>query len=152
MTRGAGQGTVNFNGGTLQASGDTISLITTGATGVQNVYVYPGGANIDTNGHAVTLDAVLQAPSGNGVSATGLTVSGGGFIGTPQVFVTGGGGTGATANANINSNGNLTGITITNPGVGYTSAPTFTFSGWWYREYRRDRWHGHVGRPTRVEA
>ena len=106
-----------------------MSLISTGATGVQNVYVYGGGAVIDTGGHNVTLDASLQALSGNGVSATGLTVSGGGYIGTPLVYVTGGGGTGATANANIDASGNLTGITITNPGVGYTSAPTFALVG-----------------------
>ncbi len=129
VTRGAGTATVNFNGGTLQARADTSSLITTGAAGVQNVYSYSGGANIDDGGHNVTLDAIVQAPTGSGVSATGLTVSGGGYIGTPQVYITGGGGTGATANATIDSNGNLTGIVITNPGIGYTSPPTFALNG-----------------------
>ena len=43
--------------------------------------------------------------------------------------ISGGGGSGATAAATIDANGNLTGITITNPGVGYTSAPTLSLSG-----------------------
>ena len=40
----------------------------------------------------------------------------------------GGSGTGATAVATV-AGGIVTGITITNPGVGYTSVPTFTFTG-----------------------
>ena len=62
-------------------------------------------------------------------SSTGLSVSGGGYIGEPVVQITGGGGTGATAAATIDANGNLTGISITNPGQNYTSAPTFTHVG-----------------------
>ena len=41
--------------------------------------------------------------------------------------ITGGGGSGATATATL-SGGTVTGITITNPGTGYTSAPTVTIS------------------------
>jgi FtsP/CotA-like multicopper oxidase with cupredoxin domain len=40
-----------------------------------------------------------------------------------KVAITGGGGSGATAKAKV-SNGRVIGITVTNPGYGYTSAPT----------------------------
>ena len=74
----------------------------------------------------------MLAPTGNGISATGLSIGGGntGYIDTPIVSITGGGGVGATAVADIDySTGVVTGITITNPGNGYTSAPTFTLIG-----------------------
>ena len=128
---GASSSILNFNGGTLKANIDNPNFIknaTTGA-GAFSVFVYGGGATIDDGGHNVTIAQPLQAPTGNGVSATGLSVSGGGFIDTPLVTITGGGGTGATAVANIDANGNLTGITITSPGTGYTSAPTFALLG-----------------------
>src|SRR5207249_4720580 len=47
---------------------------------------------------------------------------------TPMVTLSGGGGTGATANAKVDNSGNLT-VTITNPGTGYTGAPTVAFTG-----------------------
>ena len=97
--------------------------------GVSNAYVYAGGAIIDDGGNNITVNQPLLAPTGNGVTATGLTVSGSGYIDTPVVTVTGGGGTGATAVAKINASGQLTGITMTNPGVGYTSAPSFALAG-----------------------
>jgi autotransporter-associated beta strand protein len=71
----------------------------------------------------------LLAPTGNGVSVAGISVSGSGFIETPLVSITGGGGTGATGVATISPTGALTGITITNPGIGYTTAPIITVSG-----------------------
>ena len=52
-----------------------------------------------------------------------MTSKGGGYTYVPQVTLTGGGGTGATAVATI-ANGAVSGITVTNPGTGYTSAPT----------------------------
>ena len=44
----------------------------------------------------------------------------------PTVTITGGGGNGATATASVSSTGLVTGILITSPGSGYTSAPTVT--------------------------
>ncbi|MGA2443069.1 MAG: autotransporter-associated beta strand repeat-containing protein, partial [Tepidisphaeraceae bacterium] len=134
VTQGTGTGTFNFNGGTLVANEANTAFMTgTGSTtnvntGVFNAYVYSGGAKIDDGGYAITIGAALLAPTGNGVSAAG-TFSGGGYIDTPLVTITGGGGTGAEAVATIDSSGNLTGITMTNPGTGYTSAPTFTLVG-----------------------
>ena len=135
ITGSPGSGTstsiLNFNGGTLKANIDTPNFIknATTAGGSFNVFVYGGGATIDDGGHNVTVQTPLQAPAGSGVSATGLSVSGTGFIDSPIVTITGGGGTGATAVANVDAAGNLTGITITNPGTGYTSAPTFALLG-----------------------
>ena len=50
-------------------------------------------------------------------------VNGGTGYTTPAILLKGGGGTGATATARV-SNGVITGIVLTNPGSGYTSAPT----------------------------
>lgn len=125
VSKGAGAGTLNFNGGTLAANIANTSFL----TGLTNAYVNAGGGTINNDGNAITIGQALLAPTGNGVNATGLTVSGGGYIDTPIVTITGGGGSGATAIATINGSGNLTGITITNPGIGYTSTPTFALSG-----------------------
>jgi len=75
-----------------------------------------------------------------GVDITGITVSGegslievqlvtpgSGYTTAPAVTVAGGGGTGATVAATI-LNGAVSGLTITNGGVGYTSLPTITIA------------------------
>ena len=137
VTMGTGTGILNFNGGTLKANASS----TTFMTGLTNVYVngpfgtYSGGGTIDNDGNAITIDQALIAPptGSSGVSASGLTVSGTGYIGTPRVIITNDAldttGVGSTAVATIDSSGNLTGITITNPGVGYSLVPTFTLVG-----------------------
>lgn len=117
ITKGAGAGMLNFNGGTLAANTATATFL----TGLDSAYVHSGGGVIDNGGNAITIGQALLAPTGGGVSATGLSVSGGGCIDTPVVTITGDG-TGATAVAVIDANGDLTGITITNPGIGYTTA------------------------------
>jgi autotransporter-associated beta strand protein len=122
---GASSATFNFNGGTLKANASNAAFL----TGLNNAYVYGGGAVIDDGGNSITVGQSFLAPAGSGVSASGLTFSGGGYIDTPVVTISGGGGTGAEAVANIDASGNLTGVTITNPGTGYTSAPTFTLAG-----------------------
>lgn len=118
---------LNLNGGTLKAVAPNAAFFADLAN--TEAYVYSGGGTVDNGGHAITIAEPLRAPTGNGVSATGLTVSGGGYHDTPLVTITGGGGTGATAVAVIDASGNLTGIQITNPGINYTSAPTFALVG-----------------------
>jgi hypothetical protein len=75
---------------------------------------------------------ILDA-AGNGVSLSGITVSGGGYIGTPVVQIARGAGdttgAGASALAIIDSNGNLTGLQLTSPGTGYTAPPVVTLAG-----------------------
>ncbi|MBN8457443.1 MAG: autotransporter-associated beta strand repeat-containing protein [Verrucomicrobia bacterium] len=123
VAKGAGTGTLNFNGGKLAANTANTAFV----AGLNHAYVYPGGGTIDNGGNAVTIAQALEAPTGNGVSASGLTVSGGGYIAPPVVTI-GGDGTGATAVAEIDPSGNLTGITITNPGVDYMNI-TVSLSG-----------------------
>jgi len=124
ISKGTGTGNFNFNGGTLKAN----TANTTFMQGLTSAYVHNGGAKIDTNGVAITIAQPLIVPPSSGVSASGLTTSGGGYIDTPIVQITGTG-TGATAVANIDGAGNLTGITMTNPGTGYTAPPTFALVG-----------------------
>jgi fibronectin-binding autotransporter adhesin len=130
---------LNFNGGTLKATKDISSFIT---SDVQNVIVWSGGAVIDSGGKSITIDHSMLAPTGKGIqvnidgSPVGISVSGSGYIDTPIVKITNAAGDtsgkGATAVAIIDSNGNLTGIKITNPGIGYTAAPEFTLYGGGY--------------------
>ena len=119
--------TINLNGATIVASASSTSFF----TGVSHAYVYENGVTFNDGGNAITVGESLSAPAGNGVSATGLTVSGGGYIDTPLVQITNAPGdttgTGATAVATIDyATGALTGINMTNPGVNYTAPPTFT--------------------------
>ena len=81
---GSGTGTLNFNGGTLKASGANTAFM----PNLTNAYVYPGGAVIDDGGFAITISQNLLAPPGSGLSrdTSGMGVSGGtGFIDTPIV-------------------------------------------------------------------
>ncbi len=120
-----GAGNLNFNGGTLRAGQSSTSFL----TGLSATTIYSGGATIDTNGKNITVGQNLLAPTGSGLATVPLTSVGSGYIGAPQVSISGGGGTGATAVADYDpATGLITGVTITNPGTGYTSAPTVTFS------------------------
>ena len=92
--------------------------------GLNSAYVDSSGGTINNGGYAITVPQALLAPSGSGVSSTsGLTFGGAnsGYIDAPVVVITGGAGSGATAVATV-SGGQVTGIQITNPGNGYTSA------------------------------
>lgn len=131
VTKGASTGAstayqLNLNGGTLKALANNPAFFNDIAA---EAYVHAGGGTIDNGGFNITVAEPLLAPTGGGVSAIGLTVSGGGYLDTPMVILTGGDGTGATAVATIDAAGNLTGIVMTNPGVNYTTPPTFTLYG-----------------------
>lgn len=117
--------TVNFNGGTLQATGNTSSFM----QNLTNAYVYSGGATIDTNGFNVTVSQPLLAPSGFGVTSIPIQAGNGGsgYVSPPIVQINGDG-VGATAVATV-SNGVVTGIVITNPGVGYSNASANLLGG-----------------------
>jgi Tfp pilus assembly protein PilX len=77
---------------------------------------------------------------GNQVADVYMARMGTGYTSAPTVTLTGGGGTGATATAQITTSTRMvsgspvtttqvTGITITNGGTGYTSAPAVSLSG-----------------------
>jgi hypothetical protein len=78
------------------------------------------------------LDADCSALTGT-VTAVAVTTGGSGYTtGNTTVHFTGGGGTGATATVTVarvgGRNGVIVSVNITNPGSGYTSAPTVTFT------------------------
>ncbi|MEO5916094.1 MAG: autotransporter-associated beta strand repeat-containing protein [Luteolibacter sp.] len=118
----AATATFNFNGGILKASAASATYM----TGLNNAYVYSGGANIDADGKAITIGQALLSPAAtSGVTGISITNGGTGYNTAPIIRITGGGGTGATAVATINPVTNeINSITVTNPGVGYTSTPT----------------------------
>lgn len=118
---GATTAILNFDGGTLRADHDSAAFL----QGLDATYIRQNGATLDTNGHNVTVAQNLLAPTSTGISS--ITVSGTGYSGSPYVEITGDG-VGATAVANIDGSGNVTGITVTNAGVGYTTA-TVTLVG-----------------------
>jgi len=75
IVKGASAGATaifNFNGGTLQAGGDNAAFM----TGLTSANVKAGGAVIDTQGFAVTIDQALLAASAGG----GLTKLGAGAL------------------------------------------------------------------------
>jgi fibronectin-binding autotransporter adhesin len=120
---------INLDGGTLQAGSSSTLL-----NSVPNVFVYRGGAIIDTQGFTSTITSSLQAAGGNGVyassgiiSTNGATPGGTAISGLPVVTVSGGSGSGITANAVV-SGGAVTGFVITNPGQNYASTDTLTFT------------------------
>ena len=117
IAQGAGTGALNLNGGTIKATGASTTFL----QGITSATIYAGGVTIDDGGFAVTIAQPLLGATGSGLSNTGITATGTGFIDTPIVQVSGDG-TGATAVASVDAGGNLTGITITNPGQNYTNA------------------------------
>jgi autotransporter-associated beta strand protein len=126
VLKGAGAGTFNFNGGTLKAGAATPVFV----SGLNNAFVYNGGAVIDDSGFAVTVPQPLLAPNGFGVNTIPVTAGGSGYIDTPIVTITGGSGSNAMATATVAS-GQVTTVTVTCPGSGYqpTDSLSVSFSG-----------------------
>jgi len=122
-------GLVNFNGGTLQANGASTDFIRVTAANI-----YSGGATMDNNGNAITINQALQAPAGNGINAKPAFTGGAGYLAPPVIIITNGPGdttgTGATAIAQINpATGTVTNVIITCPGVNYAATPIYLVSG-----------------------
>lgn len=138
VTESSGTSILNFNGGTLKAAASSTTFV---ASTIDNIYVngafgaFAGGAVIDSNGFDVTVAKGMSAPTGSGVSSLSVGAAGSGYIGAPQVEITGGGGTGATGYAVVDTDpnsatfGQVTNVVLTNPGVGYTSTPTVNLLG-----------------------
>lgn len=112
-------GVFNFRGGTLKANRDTANFF----EGLDEARIYQQGAVIDTNGFDVTVLQSLDPPVGSGVATIPVSNGGSGYLAPPIIRISSDpvSGTGATAVAVINASGTVTGITVTNPGVGYTS-------------------------------
>ena len=116
------QSTFNFNGGTLKNSAAAPNFF----AHLTTANVFGGGAIIDTSAGNATIAQSLVAPAGGGLNAVTVANGGTGYITPPIVQITGGTGTGATGIAAINAQGRVTGITITNPGTGYTPGQALT--------------------------
>jgi autotransporter-associated beta strand protein len=139
-----GAGQLNFHGGTLKASIDNPNFLdspsgTSVGSNPVDTYVYSEGGVIDTNGHDITINNPLMAPTGSGVTSAAISGYAGGYSSPPAVkFVSDPSdatGHGATGYAVIDSEGRLTGIVVTNPGVDYQYPPTVTlvngkYGGW----------------------
>lgn len=119
---------VGFSGGGGSSAAGTANM----ADGVYTISVTNGGM-----GYTTVPGVVIGGP-GAGASATAVLTSGVGSCtiddqgdypsGTPTVSFIGGGGTGAAGTAVMSGN-RLVGITITDPGSGYTAPPTVALSG-----------------------
>ncbi|MFA6561609.1 MAG: autotransporter-associated beta strand repeat-containing protein, partial [Verrucomicrobiia bacterium] len=121
---------LNFDGGTLRAgSGASAAFV----QNISGMYVYEGGATIDSGINNITISPGLQAATGyglSGITTNGLAVSElSGYIGAPYVRITGGSGSNATAIAQIDPvSGIVTNIVVTSAGVGYGSGDTLTIT------------------------
>lgn len=127
-------GTGTGAAGTATISGSVVSLtVSNGGSGysaVPTVALVGGGgggatatASLGLTNASFTVTNVPELPNGNPATIPTL------YSAAPTVAIVGGGGTGATATATLDANGLVTGIQITNPGTGYTTAPTVTLSG-----------------------
>ena len=121
---------INFGGGAWQAYAGNANIFGSGVQSVNRVTVFPGGATLDINGMSSSNGAVpFEKPFGKGVASIAWpagTVTNG-YIGPPEVYITGGGGTGAVAHCTFDARtGTIGEIVMGSPGWGYTSAPTVT--------------------------
>lgn len=118
---------INLDNGTLRAQvGTTASFV---GSGVDRITVYAGGGTFDTGTFNKSVDTVITNATGNGVTSISLNTTGTGYVGRPVVKITDATGTGATAIANFDpTTGQVTGVTITSAGSGYT-APVITILG-----------------------
>ena len=108
----------------LGGSNQSVLSVTTSSAataGTNNITVTGSSGQLN---HNATLAVTIVVPTT--FTITGFSVSSGGSgYTTPAVILSGGGGSGATATARV-SNGVVLGIVLTNPGSGYTSAPSVT--------------------------
>ena len=123
--------TVSFSGGGGAGATATAQITLTGGA-ITSINVDQAGSGYseaptvvltgDGTGATATANIAL---TGGGIDTITITNGGAGYnpLNLPAITFTGGGGSGAAATA-IVENGEVTGTTITNPGVGYTEAPT----------------------------
>ncbi len=130
----------NFNGSlTLNGMNTFDGGVTIAQLGTANTTIVAGSETAlgtgqarltNASGSRLNLNSDLTVDSLTSGANVRTTIAGGsgGTNGTYALIFTGGGGTGAEGTATI-SGGAITSVTITDPGVNYTSAPTITLSG-----------------------
>lgn len=113
-------------GVTTVSTGSTLDL--NGQTGIVEPIVV-NGAGIGGNGVLINGNTTTASSVASGFAAVGFSNAGAGFTdGTFPLTITGGGGTGATGQAVV-VGGVVVSVQVTNPGTGYTTAPTVTLTG-----------------------
>ena len=128
LIKAGNSGTLNLNGGTIRASSSSTTFMQT----LTAANVYGGGVTIDTNSNNITVGQALLGTSGTGLAMTPLTSGLGttSYAIAPTVSFSSTSGGGATGYAKLDpSSGTITGVYITCPGSGYTSAPTIVLNG-----------------------
>ena len=127
--------TVTISGGGNPTDATATATID-GVTGeVTNIQIIESGSGYTsaptvsiTGGDAIS-DATATATIDKRVESISMSSGGSGYLpDQTDVFLVGGGGFGATAVPVIDV-GEITGITVINPGTGYTSAPTVVIDG-----------------------
>ena len=120
---------VTLNGGSLVNSSATPATLTSGVKGTPLTAGGVGYAPTDTVVTSGGTGAWAQVVLGLTASSFNANSDNHSFAASNNlVTVIGGGGTGAKATATQNQDGTIAGITVTNPGSGYTSAPSFNVS------------------------
>ena len=124
---------VGGNGALVNSSATAATVSSTGS--LADLFLSSGGS-----GYAAAPTVTITDPGGGtgavataslGLSAASFAINSGSeaFFSPPAVTISGGGSTStALAVATLNSSGVVTGITITYPGIGYTTAPTIAFT------------------------
>lgn len=122
---------LNFNGGTLRARQTRSQFF--GSTGYQldRVTAFGRGAFIDTQTYNVDNGQVpIQKPTGRGIKRITYpaNTATNNYIGSPEVYISGGGGVGASAYVTFDSKSQTIGaVVVTSPGWDYTEPPTVKF-------------------------
>jgi subtilase family serine protease len=106
----------------LGGSTQSVLSVTTSSSAQAGNYNVTVASSSGSLNHNTTLSVTILPPTTFAIAGFNLTSGGSGYT-TPHVVLTGGGGTGATAVARV-SQGVVIGLVLTNPGTGYTSAPT----------------------------
>ncbi|MDY5597607.1 MAG: autotransporter-associated beta strand repeat-containing protein [Kiritimatiellia bacterium] len=120
---------VSFNGGGISAI-SAGELLGAGNEAVEAT-VYSGGAVFDVpSGVSSTISTPLRRPVGGGIASIELpSAPRSGYVAAPSVVIEGDG-VGAVAMAEFDSIGEqITGVTVTSPGQGYTRATAYLFCG-----------------------
>ena len=123
---------VSFNGGTVRLGKNNLSVF--GRPVVSDTDYYPArlitvcekGAIIDTNGKTGnTIDVPITKPTGQGIVSVPLSAPITGLSGAPYVSITDANSEAMGASAECDydaASGSVTNITVTSPGVNYTTA------------------------------
>jgi T5SS/PEP-CTERM-associated repeat protein/autotransporter-associated beta strand protein len=117
---------LNFNGGTLQATSSSSGFLS--GVPANQVHVYVGGVTIDTNGNDITITKRLTSAANNGVSSVTILTPDLATVFTSPPAITFSGSGGATGYATLDANGHVASIVVTNAGS-YTTPPTAQVAG-----------------------